>query len=187
MQRKTKIVMGAGIVGVVALGGLAGMAAADRGHGWGQGWEGHGGMGHGRMMMRNMLERYDANGDGKLTEDEIDGARAASYGEFDADKNGNLSLQEFQGLWLKDHQQRIVRSFQRLDRNGDGQVTVDEYKRPMADLVADMDQNGDGALNRDDHPRGGMGGPGMMHRRHMGMGMGMGDIEPETGPDNDAQ
>jgi Ca2+-binding EF-hand superfamily protein len=139
MERRTKIWIAAGasaLFGVVAVGGIA---EADRGM--------HGMRGGGVMAM---LERYDANKDGGLTQEEIDSNRTQWHGEFDADKTGDLTLAEFEKLWLKARRDMLVREFQEFDRDGDGKLTLDEYKQPLAMLVTRMDQNGDGILNRDD-------------------------------------
>lgn len=163
MQKKTKIALGAAaIAGIAAIVGASQFAHADRGFGMG-GW-GHG-HGRGGGMMMDMAERYDANKDGSITQDEITTNRAAAYGEFDADKNNAMTLQEFQNLWLKMRNEQMVREFQRFDANGDGNLTLDEYQRPLANIVAEMDQNGDKALSLEDRRmmRGGrhQGGPGM--------------------------
>ena len=140
MQKKTKIMLAGATAGLVALGGLAGLANAHM----------HGGKGGGHM---GMMERYDANKDGKLSQEEIDQNRTSWHGEFDGDKNATLSLDEFKSLWLKARQDQMVREFQSFDRDGNGQVTLDEYKQPMAGMVTDMDKNGDGVLSRDDRPK----------------------------------
>ena len=145
MQTKTKIMLAGGLAGVLAIGSAAGLALADRG--------GHRGMGHG-MMMTNMMERYDANKDGKISQDEIDQNRTARHGEFDADKNATLSLQEFRALWLKARYEDMVREFQEFDRDGNAQVTLDEYKAPVAQMVMRMDRDGDGMVGDTDHRRG---------------------------------
>ena len=164
MQKKTKVLAG----GAVALLVLAGIAAAASAHMNGKGW---GGMGHGGGMMGpEMMARYDADKDGKLTQPEIDQNRAQWLGEFDADKSASLSLQEFQTLWLKARGDVIVREFQFFDANGDGQVTLAEYQSPMARMVATRDRNGDGALSPEDRRKHGEG----KHRRGEGMGRGQG-------------
>jgi hypothetical protein len=144
MQKKTKIGLAASVIGLAALGGVAGLALADRG-------EGHSGWRRGPMMM-HMTERYDADKDGKVSQSEIDANRTAWHGEFDADKNANLSLAEFEPLWLKARREEMVREFQNFDRDGDGQVTLDEYKAPMAGMVARMDRDGDGMMGQGDAP-----------------------------------
>jgi EF hand len=148
MQKKSKIAIGAAaIVGIAAVIGTVQFAQADRG-GWGMG---HGGGHGGHGMMMGMAERYDANKDGSISQEEIDTNRVATHGEFDADKNSSLTLKEFEGLWLKARNQMMVREFQRFDRDGDGNLTLEEYQTPLKDMVARMDQNGDKLLNMDDH------------------------------------
>ncbi len=173
MQRKTKLWLGGGAAAILTLGGLATFANADMNGGM-MGMRHGMGMGHGmgRMAMaQQLMERYDANKDGKVTQEEIDQNRTDWQKEFDTDKNGTLSLQEFQSLWLKARGEEMVREFQFFDRDGNGQVTLDEYKGPMADIVANRDRNGDGALSREDRPKRG---EGRRHGNRDGMGQGMG-------------
>ena len=44
-------------------------------------------------------ERFDSDGDGPLTQAEIDAGRAAQLAGFDTDGDGALTLQEYQALW----------------------------------------------------------------------------------------
>lgn len=174
MQKKTGLLLGAGAAALLALGGLAGLAQADmegEGHGMCAGMgRGHGMMGRG-MMGHQMMERYDADKDGKLTQAEIDQNRQQWLTEADADKNGTLSLEEFKVLWLKARNEMMVREFQFFDRDGNGQVTLEEYKGPLSDLVAERDRNNDGSLGVDDRPDGRGEGRGWRHGRGMGHGM----------------
>lgn len=177
MTNRTKLLLAGGAAAMLALGGLAGLAQADMEGGMGGGrcgmGMGHGeGRGHG-MMGQQMMERYDADKDGKVTQAEIDQNRQQWLAEFDADKNGTLSLEEFKALWLKGRNEMMVREFQFFDRDGNGQVTIEEYKGPMADLVARRDRNADGSLGADDRPGQGDG-PRWRHLRGKGEGMGMG-------------
>jgi len=96
------------------------------------------------------MERYDANNDKKVTQEEINTNREAWHKDFDANNDGKLSLDEFMQLWLKARAQVIVREFQRFDRDGDAGLTQDEYLRPMVDIVEMHDRNDDGALSRED-------------------------------------
>jgi|GEM_PF-435909 len=175
MRKRTMLLLGAGATAMLTLGGLAGLAQADMEGGAGGGSCRMGmGRGHG-MMGQQLMERYDADKDGKVTQAEIDQNRQQWLAEFDADKNGTLSLDEFKALWLKGRNEMMVREFQFFDRDGSGQVTIAEYKGPMAGIVAERDQNDDGSLGADDRP-----GPGWRHGRMMaqghgeGMGQGMG-------------
>ena len=131
MRNRTKIFLGIGAATMLALGGLAGLAQADMDggmHGGGQCGMGHGG-GHGPGMMgRQMMERYDANKDGKLTQAEIDQNRQQWLADADANKDGTLSLDEFKVLWLKARNEMMVREFQFFDRDGNGQVTIENTR-----------------------------------------------------------
>ena len=179
MKTKTKLLLAAGAVAMLSLGGLAGLAQADMQGGMGGGMgAGHCGMGRGGghghgMMGQRMMERYDADKDGKVTQAEIDKNRADWLAEADADKNGTLSLEEFKVLWLKSRNEMMVREFQFFDRDGNGQVTIEEYQGPLSGIVADRDQNNDGSLGADDRPAPGEG-RGWRHGGMKGHGMGQG-------------
>ena len=141
MQRKLKIALVAGLAVIAGGGALVATAQAD---GWGHHNRGHGG------FMRMFWERYDTNQDGKITQAEIDANRTEWHGKFDADKNGTLTLKEFEALWLEANRQRMIREYQRFDKDGDAALTLDEYKKPLSRFVENHDRNGDGALSKDD-------------------------------------
>ncbi len=112
----------------------------------------------GRMI--TLMETFDANQDGDLTQEEIDTTRAERLATFDTDGDGSLTLEEFQALWLDAMRERMVDQFQAHDDDGDGQVTAAEFGERFANIVDRRDTNGDGVLNADDMRRGGpRGGP----------------------------
>ena len=171
MNTRTKVTIAASVAILLAGVGVAGISHADS-YGWGHrdshyggehyrhgadrdgrwGMGGHGGHHGGRYMLR-MFESYDSNGDGKLTQAEIDGVRAARLTQFDTDGDGSLSLTEYQGLWMDAMRERMVDRFQDLDDDGDGMVTKDEFAKPFARVVRYMDFNDDGAIGREDMGR----------------------------------
>ncbi len=111
-----------------------------------------------------LLEQFDTNEDGVVTQDEIDAVRAAELAEYDTDGEGTLSLEEYQAYWLSRLYERMVDAFQHLDADGDGEVTIDEFNAGLANIVERLDASGDGALGEDDRPerpaeRMGPGGP----------------------------
>jgi Ca2+-binding EF-hand superfamily protein len=169
MKTRMKVILATSTV--IALGGLAlagtAQARGERGEGFqarhlGQ-YEEHGAAGHhaggacdwrkGGYMNRQiegMLKSFGTDKEGKLTQAEIDAARAKRLAAFDTDHDGKLSLKEYQALWLDAMRPQMVKRFQGLDENGDGAVTVSEFTAPYANVVAQMDRNGDDALSRAD-------------------------------------
>ncbi len=104
----------------------------------------------GGWRMERLLERFDTDKDGKLTQAELDTARKTLLEKHDADKDGRLTIAEFEPLWLEFSKPRMVRNFQGLDRDGDSGVTTEEFLKPYADTVDRLDRNGDGAVSTDD-------------------------------------
>ena len=120
-----------------------GMRAHGGGSGHGAGWRG------GKRVDR-LLERFDANKDGELTQSELDASRTELVEKYDTDKDGKLSLSEFERLWLDVKRRRMVRGFQYIDEDGDALITVEEFLKPYSDTVERMDRDGDGSISRDD-------------------------------------
>ncbi len=150
------------IAGVVAAAGITFAAstgiADERGHhgrfGISQGDDGRD-FRRGRGRGAAMIENFDSNGDGQLTQAEIDAVRADRFAEFDTDGNGELTLSEYEALWLDAMRERMVDRFQSLDDDGDAIVTTGEFVDPFAAVVSRMDRNDDGVLSLDDMRRGG--------------------------------
>lgn len=107
--------------------------------------------GHGRGGPgMSLLETFDTNNDGRVTQEEIDTYRQQQLARFDADGNGQLTLEEYQALWADAMRERMVRQFQAHDRDGDGNVTVEEFQERYAEVVSNRDDNNDGALTADE-------------------------------------
>lgn len=115
-----------------------GTAFADGGRmGWG------GKDRHGPGMI---LTQFDLNKDGVLTQDEVTEAVAARFAAADTDKDGKVSLDEFRAYRLAEAEPMRVRAFQRLDSNGDGKVTREEFDRISARMFSRLDRDNDGTL-----------------------------------------
>lgn len=176
MKRTTTLALGAALAVIGATGlAVASFADGDRGgygygghHGYGMGYGMHGG-GYGPGMHHDsgygpgmygggpggprMFEQFDLDKDGKLTQAEIDTARAERLAKFDANGDGALNLEEYQALWIDAMRERMVDRFQAHDDDGDGKVTKEEFAERFAGMVARMDTNGDGVIDREDMQR----------------------------------
>lgn len=156
MNRTTKTLLIAGLTAIVGSAVVAGTVKARDGHsgmrGERHGMNERGGENFGRGNFA-MMEQYDTNKDGNLTQAEIDQGRKDRLIKFDTNKDGKLNLKEFEALWLDHTRQQMVRSFQHLDSDGDAIVTTDEYVKPFHRMVDRADRNNDGQLNKDDRRR----------------------------------
>ena len=126
-----------------------------------------------------MFERLDQNGDGWVTEDEVPQERQRFFDLMmqrgDQNQDGKLTQEEFTaslsargGFGRAGGGRRpfdFQRMFERLDINGDGEITPDELPQRVQRMMQ-LDLNGDGVLTREElsqgPPGGGFGGgPGM--------------------------
>ena len=160
MRTRTKALIGIGVATVIGGVALAGVSYAHRGQGGHHSFGGHHGHGMGflakgqfGLMAMEMFDSIDTDGDGKLTQAEIDKVRNDRHAAHDTDGDGNLSLKEFAGIWHETTRALTVRVFQMLDTDGSAVITRSEYDRPLADIVERLDRNDDGGLSLSDRWR----------------------------------
>ena len=110
----------------------------------------HRGGGGGAFML---METFDTDGDGRITQVEIDAVRDQRFAAFDGNKDGTLSLEEYKLLWVDAMQRSMVRQFQAQDEDGNAALTPEEFRDRFARMVARMDRNGDGVLTLQDRRR----------------------------------
>lgn len=108
-----------------------------------------------RGMFQQVMTEVDADGDGAVTQVEIDTFRSALVEGADTSGDGNLTIEEFETIFAEMVRDHMVDAFQDLDGDGDGNVTAAEMDARFGGIVERMDRNGDGALSADD--RGGRG------------------------------
>ena len=146
MKTKTKTLTAIAVA--AALGGtvLAGMSYAGHRDGGGAFLD----KGQLAVSAMEVFESIDADGDGRLTQAEIDKVRNDRHTAHDANGDGNLCLEEFAGLWHETTRPLTVRAFQMLDTDGDAVVTRAEYDRPLAGIVERLDRDRDGGLSMKD-------------------------------------
>lgn len=146
MKTRTKILAASAVV-VVGVAALAGPGLAQRAQRGAMGMMG--GM-MGGLGAEQLVREVDTDRDGRITQAELDAAVNARFARFDADQNGRLSLDEFTALWADLTRPVAVRAFQFLDPNGDASVTKAEVDERFGGLVQRLDRNGDGALSMQD-------------------------------------
>ena len=158
MNLTTKIAIAGVLLAAMAVPAYAAkdMANEDAGERAAHGEQRHSGMsgGHGRrhggmMGGHNMIMTFDTDGNGRVTQAEIDEYRGNRLTKFDTDGDGGLTLSEYEAPWLAATRERMVDRFQDLDADGDAMVTTEEFKKPYANLVRHLDKNGDGELSRE--------------------------------------
>lgn len=111
------------------------------------------GMGGGPARMFDRLRAADKDGNGSLSRDEIAGfpGLAANFDTIDANKDGQISLQELQGARGAGRGPR-GQGWTRWDANGDGQLTREEVvNAPRLSQQFDaIDANHDGMLTAEE-------------------------------------
>jgi Ca2+-binding EF-hand superfamily protein len=146
MRTRTKVMLA---VGAITLGTTTMVDASQAGGGWGRGHHGGGWGGGGDRL----FEQFDANGDGLITQAEIDQVLGDRLASFDQNNDGSLNLEEYQALWLDAMRERMVDRFQAHDDDGDATVTVEEFVGSYSSMVRRLDSNDDGQLTREDFRR----------------------------------
>lgn len=102
-------------------------------------------------QLTTLLAQYDTNGDGRLSSDEINAARAAEFTAGDSDSSGGLSLAELQAMQVKRQSDELSARFAVLDSDSSGAVSEAELQamHPLDSAVtaavfklADSDSSG---------------------------------------------
>ncbi len=142
MKKHTKI----GLIGVSTL-AVVGVLAFAGSQVVASGWEHGGKRGMGGTQGAALFERFDADGDDRVTRAEVSAFQDNLMSNHDADGNASINLQEFQAIWLEHMRPRMVDGFQRLDDDGDGEITKAELDTKLNRMLRWMDRNDDGAID----------------------------------------
>ncbi|MEO1028966.1 MAG: EF-hand domain-containing protein [Pseudomonadota bacterium] len=94
------------------------------------------------------LERLDTDKDGRISREEATAENQSRFAEADTNGDGGLSLDEMITLQEQRRAERQAkmqeRRFSRMDQDGDGLVSIEEFSRPANRMFerADLDENG---------------------------------------------
>jgi hypothetical protein len=111
-----------------------------------------------------LVRFLDANGDGKVSLDEIRGEIGRVFIAADVSGDASLSVDEFRRRGELFMRLRTWSLFDLLDANGDGKLTKEEIEGPSARWFSRYDANKDAALDADEI-RAGRPGPRTRDRR----------------------
>lgn len=121
---------------VAAVVGVAGAAQADDGR------------------ERPDFATLDANGDGVITQEELQAHAAARFASVDTNGDGGLSAEELIAAAGERAADRTERMIARADENGDGLIQQDEMRPRGGDRLARMfarvDADEDGTISEDE-------------------------------------
>tara|TARA_R110002072_G_scaffold57017_1_gene146943 strand:+ start:70 stop:600 length:531 start_codon:yes stop_codon:yes gene_type:complete len=104
-------------------------------------------------MMRQFFAQVDADGNGSVTQEEVDAFRTAQVRSADSNGDGALNIQEFDTIYRAFTRSRMVDAFQNLDEDGDGVISSEEMDARYGAAVKRMDRNGDGVLTIEERGR----------------------------------
>lgn len=96
------------------------------------------------------FERFDVNGDGQITREEISVVRAERLTEVDADGDGFVTADELEAAAAERARERVARIIELRDADGDGKLSLEEMEpgeRASARFNR-VDQDRDGIISQ---------------------------------------
>jgi Ca2+-binding EF-hand superfamily protein len=96
----------------------------------------------GRFGDRFMAE-FDLKHDGKVTKDEFNKVVAQHFMQASGGKP-TMTVAQFTEAHMKDFKQRVSEMFHRIDWNGDGRLSLEEFAAPIHARFEAMDRDGSG-------------------------------------------
>ena len=107
-----------------------------------------------------MFDQLDANGDGKVTAEEITAARSARFAAIDSNGDGQVSLKEVaalkdamrtaRGNMMAARRLNGANGFVAADTDGNGTISAEEFAAMPNRMLDRFDADGDGAVTKDE-------------------------------------
>src|SRR3982751_116570 len=103
-------------------------------------------------LFAHMLQKWDANGDGKISLDEYLSAATARFQQMDAQNTGAVTADQIAASPQAHErvERRATSLVKHLDTAGQGYVTQDEFVAAAKTRFSKLDRNGDGKLTPDE-------------------------------------
>lgn len=106
------------------------------------------GFGGGARGRTSICYTDDLDKDGEVTRAEFDKANTQSFNQFA--KGGVMNGEQFFQMLFAQSRAISERVFSRLDRDGSGRITLQEWAAPQERLFARLDKNNDGVVTVDE-------------------------------------
>lgn len=101
-----------------------------------------------------MIERIDADKNGEISLEEFTTARLERFNAADANKDGSVTREEMLAQVEKRRaEHRVNRMFEHLDANKDGMITENETRVMAEKRFARMDRNDSGSIEKSEMRR----------------------------------
>lgn len=126
MKRKNLIML----VGGATTLAMAGVANAGGGH-------------HG-----DWFKKLDTDGNGSISQAELDAAGASHFKKIDANGDGYITAEEIQSARKKRREERAARFLKKKDTDGDGKLSQAEFTAHKGNLMKRADTDGDGEISK---------------------------------------
>ncbi|ACT58973.1 EF-hand domain-containing protein [Hirschia baltica] len=107
-----------------------------------------------KQMRAEMIEKFDADGDGKLSDAEKDAAKRAKFEAIDANSDGKLTSEEITSFHEAERVKRKAemqsKHFEKIDADADGVVSLEEFSESK---MMKHDRKGGNDGPRKDHAK----------------------------------
>lgn len=100
----------------------------------------------GQLRQGELMDRMDANKDGSVTKEEFTAARASMFAKRDRNADGYLDGEDA-GKRARRGAERMAQARERLDTDGDGRVSKDEFVTADSPMFTAADKDSNGVLD----------------------------------------